>query len=185
MGYVSVHPPNSFAILERALKGLAIVGNEVLDLPGRPTSGEYLFQCIDLMHPFNADNLPNGHIILQAGPSANNLNELVIDVLERLAPAWKEHISLTDLCSRLPTISPRIFSIASAESKSTRNSHTLDIFVHARPGGRFSEQFLASVTDRPIELRYKIHGMSFLSFTLTLSIVNQVPYRFKTFTSPN
>lgn len=169
MGYIYVLPPNTPALLERALKALSVMGNEILDIPGRPTCRNYLSQCVDLTNLLDATKRPpswQGLGQLTTSRDVSNTDK-VIDALERLLPTWTLQMSLTDLCSALPTISPRIFSIASVEAESSNKPHTVDTLVKVRPGGRFSDQFLTPITEGPVKLRYKIRGMQYFSLAET------------------
>jgi sulfite reductase alpha subunit-like flavoprotein len=163
MGYISVLPPNPPALVQRILDSLSVSGNEVLDIQGHPTCRDYLLQCVDLTRSFY---VAEKHLYWQNIIEVGVFNAVgsFIDALMSLVPMWKDRTNLTELCSSLPTILPRIFSTASAKDFSSYGDNTVDILVQTRLGGIFSDQFLGSLTlNQPVELRYKFHGISFRS----------------------
>lgn len=146
MGNILILPPNSKDIVEKVLETLQLSADEKVPSPGEPSVAYFLRCFADLDLPFRKTSW------------GKELSDLCLDVwltlpiheaVAHLASNWRDVITISDLISAIPMITPREYSIASSGSahKITEKRHTLDLLVSHHPNGRLSEKYLDNWED--------------------------------------
>ncbi|KAL0935841.1 nitric oxide synthase [Colletotrichum truncatum] len=140
MGSVWILPPNSNNKVSRVLEALGLRSDEPLDLPGEPTVGEFLQRFADLEQPFKTAAWAEGLSFSRP----ESLTKVPIEDAVHLVPSnWRRSVTLDVLCSAMPTIQPREYSIASDGLRTKRaDGNTLDLLVQHHTNGRFSDRYL-------------------------------------------
>ncbi|KAF9873654.1 nitric oxide synthase [Colletotrichum karsti] len=140
MGSLWILPPNSETKVSRVLEALGVRDDELLELPGKPKVGGFLLRFADLQQPFKSTAWAEGLSLLRPG----SLAKMPIEDAVHLMPSnWRQIVSLDVLCSAMPTIQPREYSIASDGSRTKRaDGNTLDLLVQYHKDGKFSDRFL-------------------------------------------
>ncbi|KAF6843116.1 nitric oxide synthase [Colletotrichum musicola] len=140
MGSLWILPPNSNNKVSRVLDALGLRSDEPLSLPGEPAVGDFLRRFADLEQPFKSSAWASGLSLTQP----ESLTKVPIEDAVHLIPSdWRQSVTLDVLCSAMPTIQPREYSIASdgLQTKS-RDGNTLDLLVQHHSNGRFSDRYL-------------------------------------------
>ncbi|TDZ20733.1 Nitric oxide synthase, inducible [Colletotrichum orbiculare MAFF 240422] len=140
MGSVWILPPNSKNKVSRVLEALGAKSEEVLNIPGQPTVGDFLQRFADLERPFKSSEWADGLSLTRP----ESLTKVPIEDAVHLIPSyWRASISLDTLCAVMPTIQPREYSIASDGLRTRRkDGNTLDLLVQHHTHGRFSDRYL-------------------------------------------
>ncbi|KAK2016650.1 nitric oxide synthase [Colletotrichum eremochloae] len=140
MGSVWILPPNSTNKVSRVLGALGLQADERLNLPGEPTVGDFFQRFADLRHPFKSTEWAKGLSLLQPETLATAAIE---DVVHQIPSNWRWLVTLDSLCSAMPTIQPREYSIASDGSQTKhKDGNTMDLLVQHHLNGEFSDRYL-------------------------------------------
>ncbi|KAK1996117.1 nitric oxide synthase [Colletotrichum falcatum] len=140
MGSVWILPPNSKNKVSRVLGALGLHADERLNLPGRPTVGDFFQRFADLERPFKSTEWASGLSLSRPETLAKGAIE---DVVHQIPSDWRRAVTLDSLCNAMPTIQPREYSIASDGSQTEqKNGNTVDLLVQHHPKGRFSDRYL-------------------------------------------
>ncbi|KAK2031523.1 nitric oxide synthase [Colletotrichum zoysiae] len=141
MGSVWILPPNSRNKVSRVLGALGLRADERLNLPGEPTVGDF-FRCFaDLEYPFKSTEWANGLSLSRP----ESLGKAAIeDAVHQIPSDWRRSVTLDSLCSAMPTIQPREYSIASDGSQTKqKDGNTMDLLVQHHSDGKFSDRYLS------------------------------------------
>ncbi|WDK14797.1 nitric oxide synthase [Colletotrichum graminicola] len=140
MGSVWILPPNSRNKVSSVLGALGLQADERLNLPGEPTVGDFFQRFVDLERPFKSTEWASGLSLSRPETLAKAAIE---DVVHQIPADWRRLVTLDSLCSAMPTIQPREYSIASDGSRTKHKvGNTMDLLVQHHPSGRFSDRYL-------------------------------------------
>ncbi|KAK2061950.1 nitric oxide synthase [Colletotrichum caudatum] len=141
MGSVWILPPNSRNKVSRVLGALGLRADERLSLPGEPTVGDFFQSFADLECPFKSTEWASGLSLSRP----ESLGKAAIeDAVHQIPSDWRRSVTLDSLCSAMPTIQPREYSIASDGSQTKhKDGNTLDLLVQHHSGGKFSDRYLS------------------------------------------
>ncbi|OHX00189.1 nitric oxide synthase [Colletotrichum incanum] len=140
MGSVWILPPNSRNKVSRVLEALGVQADERLGLPGAPTVGDFFQRFADLENPFKSTEWAERLSLSRPETLAKASIE---DVVHQIPSDWRRSVTLDNLCSAMPTIQPREYSIASDGSRTKHEEgNTMDLLVQHHSNGRFSDRYL-------------------------------------------
>ncbi|KAK8848432.1 nitric oxide synthase [Apiospora arundinis] len=172
MSYVSILPSNDEATVRSLLGALKIRADERIRFAGNITMEEFFRFFADLQQPFRnmdwAADMADLATIRRSPPLPQPFDLEILAVLPvreavaRLPADWRYWASLEDLCSAMPRIQPRKYSVASHPdycdsnvakklavagrpgSSSGGSNAVAELIVQHHGGGAFSDRFLKS-----------------------------------------
>lgn len=152
MSYVSILPPNQATEVGDILSGLNARGDESLACANGMPIRAFLHYYADLQGPFR--DVDWAYDMMSLGTvKPDDLRSLpVIRAVSRLPTNWRHWTTMEQLCSAIPRIQPRKYSIASDydfnKTKGAQPSQ-LELFVQHHDGGRFSDCCLGDIQTFP------------------------------------
>ncbi|KAK7967737.1 nitric-oxide synthase [Apiospora aurea] len=173
MSYLSIFPPNDDATVTSLLGSMKIQADERVRFAGNITAQEFFRFFADLQQPFRGMEWAADLADVKRQQSQHDLDlDLermgslpVCEVMARLPADWRYWASLEDLCSAVPRIQPRKYSVAShpdyynysaakktaaaAGVVSNSSASVAELLVQHHAGGTFSDRFLSSKSLTP------------------------------------
>lgn len=171
MSYLSIFPPNDEATVRSLLCSMKIRADERVQFAGNITADDFFRFYADLHQPFRSMGWAVDLADVKRSHSQLDLEQMgtlpVCEVMARLPADWRYWASLEDLCSAVPRIQPRIYSVASHPDY-CNNSHSsynaakktaaaagiannsrasvAELLVQHHAAGAFSDRFLNSLS---------------------------------------
>ncbi|KAK8003482.1 Serine/threonine-protein kinase [Apiospora arundinis] len=171
MSYVSILPSNDEVTVRSLLGSLKIRADEHVQFAGNITTEEFFRFFADIQQPFKHMEWAADMADLAAMKQSQQQLDLdkisilpVCEAVTRLPADWRYWASLEDLCSAVPRIQPRKYSVASypgyynhsaaanklaeasrpGSNSSCNSSSVIELLVQHHAGGVFSDRFLRS-----------------------------------------
>ncbi|KAF1990629.1 hypothetical protein K402DRAFT_410120 [Aulographum hederae CBS 113979] len=148
MDHIKILAPNSDNEVESALAALRLAADDTLEWHHQPAKS-FLSRYVDLSHTFKSLDWYPGFDELPTEKQAELKSATVSAILEELDSASFDGAMIEQICKDMPSIVPRLYSVASCPAFSNSNAileegsgTMVDIVVKVNPSGRFSDLFL-------------------------------------------